>query len=133
MEKRIDIGLLLLRVAIGFPMLIYGISKLIRGIEFIKELLVAAGLPSFIAYGVYVGEIIAPLALLVGFRVRFAGLLFGFNCLTALLLTQTDAIFRLNAYGGWAIELLVIYLLVSLALFFTGGGKFSISSSNYWD
>ena len=33
------------------------------------------GLPSFIAYGVFLGEILAPLILIVGYRVKLASLL----------------------------------------------------------
>jgi putative oxidoreductase len=39
----------------------------------------------------------------------------------------------LNEYGGWAVELLGLYLLGAVALFFTGAGKFAVSSSNSWD
>ncbi len=133
MKKENSIGLFVIRVAIAFPMLVYGISKLINGIGFIKDLLTALGLPSFVAYGVYVGEIVAPIALLVGYRTRLAGLLFALNGLVALLLTQTGAVFTLNAYGGWAVELLALYILVALGLFFTGGGRLAVSSEHRWD
>ncbi|TBX69901.1 DoxX family protein [Flavobacterium silvisoli] len=133
MKKENSIGLFVIRVAIAFPMLVYGISKLINDIGFIKDLLTALGMPSFVAYGVYLGEIVAPIALLVGYRTRLAGLLFALNSLVALLLTQTGAVFTLNAYGGWAVELLALYILVALGLFFTGGGRLAVSSEHRWD
>lgn len=133
MEKKQDIGILIIRIAAGTPMLFYGISKLIHGIDFIKGLVGSAGLPQVFGYGVYVGEIVAPALILIGFRTRIAGLLFAANCLCAILLAKTADIFRLNEHGGWASELLAIYLLSGIALFFLGSGRLAVSSSKKWD
>lgn len=133
MKKNNDLGVFITRIAIGIPMLIYGISKLFYGVDFIKNILLEKGLPSFLAYGVYIGEIVAPILIIIGFRTRLAGLIFSINCLTAIFLAQTDNIFKLNDYGGWALELLVIYMLTAFSLLFTGGGKLSISRSNWLD
>jgi len=133
MEKKIHLGVLIVRVAIGLPMLIYGISKVIYGIDFISQLLADKGLPPVLSYGVYIGEVVAPLMLILGYRTRIAAVLFAINCLTALLLTQTSSILKLNDYGGWAVELLAIYMLVALGLAFTGSGRFSLSTVSRWD
>ncbi|MDR6371039.1 putative oxidoreductase [Chryseobacterium bernardetii] len=133
MKKNIDLGMLITRIAIGFPMSVYGISKLIHGIGFIQDIMTMHGLPSFFAYGVFAGEIIAPVLLIIGFRARLAGLIFAANCFTATILAQTANIFKLNEFGGWALELLVIYMLVSLSFFFTGAGKHAVSTQNKWD
>lgn len=133
MKKNIDLGLLITRIAIGFPMSVYGISKLIHGVGFIEDMMTMHGLPSFFAYGVFAVEIIAPVLLMIGFRTRIAGLIFAANCFTATILAQTSNIFKLNEFGGWALELLVIYMLVSLSFFFTGAGKYAVSTQNKWD
>lgn len=133
MEKKTHVGVLIVRVAIGLPMLIYGISKIVNGIDFISQLLIEKGLPPILSYGVYVGEVIAPMMLILGYRTRLAAMVFAFNCLTALLLTQTSSILKLNDYGGWAVELLAIYMLVALGLVFTGSGRFSLSTLSRWD
>ncbi|MGJ1430176.1 DoxX family protein [Sphingobacterium spiritivorum] len=133
MKKSQDIGLFMVRITIAAPMLMYGISKIIHGISYIEGLLTEKGLPAVFAYGVYVGEIIAPLLLIIGFRTRLAGLLFSINCLTAIILAQTAAIFSLNENGGWALETLAIYAGISAALFFTGSGKIALSSAHHWD
>lgn len=133
MKKNIDLGLLITRIAIGFPMSVYGISKLIHGVGFIEDMMTMHGLPSFFAYGVFAGEIIAPVLLMIGFRTRIAGLIFAANCFTATILAQTSNIFKLNEFGGWALELLVIYMLVTLSFFFTGAGKYAVSTQNKWD
>ncbi len=56
-----DAGKLLLRLAVGGLMLFHGIHKLIDGVDGISGMLAAQGLPGFIAYGVLVGEVVAPL------------------------------------------------------------------------
>lgn len=121
------------RIAVGFPMLFYGISKVQTGVGFIESLLVEKGLPAFLAYGVYAGEVVAPILIIVGFRTRLAGLVFAINCLTAIVLAQSTSIFKLNDSGGWALELLAIYLLMGISLLCTGAGKIAISSQHPWD
>ncbi|SIT02122.1 putative oxidoreductase [Chryseobacterium ureilyticum] len=133
MKKNIDLGMLISRIAIGFPMSVYGVNKLIHGIGFIEDMMTMHGLPSFFAYGVFAGEIIAPIMLMTGFRTRLAGLIFAANCFTATILAQTSNIFKLNEFGGWALELLVIYMLVAISFFFTGAGKYAVSTTNKWD
>ncbi|MCC9072178.1 DoxX family protein [Flavobacterium sp. F-65] len=133
MKKNQNIGLLILRITIAFPMFIYGISKLFNGISFIQNVLEDKGLPIFLSYGVYVGEIIAPLLMIIGFRTRLAAVFFSINCLTAIFLTQTAFIFQLNENGGWALELLGIYLFGAIGIYFTGAGKIALSSKSKWD
>lgn len=133
MNRNVDTGLLLARIAIGFPMLLYGIGKVAHGIGFIQQVLVDKGLPAFFGYGVYVGEVIAPLLLLLGWRTRLAAAVFAVNCITAVLLVQNTLIFSLNENGGWAIELLMIYALIAASLSFTGGGRYAVSTKNKWD
>lgn len=133
LEKNIDLGLLILRVSIGGLMLLHGIAKLQHGAGFIEDVVVGAGLPSFIAYGVYVGEVIAPLFILLGLGTRVASLIFAGNCLVAALLVHSQDIFTLNEQGGWTVELLGLFFFGALALIFTGGGKYAISNKYVWD
>ncbi|MEW2922240.1 DoxX family protein [Muricauda sp. ANG21] len=133
MKKNKHLGNLLIRVSISFTMLIYGIDKLLHGMEYIDELLSKHGLPSWISNGVLVGEVLAPLMIIVGYRTRLAGLIFAFNCLAAFILAQTQNLFKLNEKGGWALELLAIYLIAGLAFYFMGGGKYAVSRLNKWD
>lgn len=132
MKKNTDLGLLVLRLSVGLLMLLHGIAKL-GGTAFIKGMLAEAGLPSFIAYGVYLGEIVAPVLIVVGFRVRLAALVYIINVLVAMLLVHANDVFTLNQHGGWGVELLGLYLFGAVALFFTGAGKLALSSSYKWD
>lgn len=133
MNIKQHIGLFTLRTSIAFTMLIYGITKLINGIEFIKDLLTQYGLPHFIGYGIYIGEIIAPILIIIGFRTKLAGLIFALNCLIAILMVQLPNVFKLNEFGGLAIGPIFIYMMFGLAIFFTGAGKYALSTNNKWD
>ena len=70
-------GKLLLRLTVGGLMLFHGASKLMHpgSVDFIGGKLTESGLPALLAYGVYVGEIIAPLMLILGILSRVGGLL----------------------------------------------------------
>ncbi|MDX2477118.1 MAG: DoxX family protein, partial [Gammaproteobacteria bacterium] len=63
-------GKFILRMTVGLFMLFHGVAKIIHpgSLEFIGNSLSSMGLPSAIAYGVYVGEIIAPLMVILGFH-----------------------------------------------------------------
>ncbi len=132
-EKNNDLGLLIIRLSIGILMLLHGIAKLSHGVGFIEQTVVDSGLPSFIAYGVYVGEIIAPLFIIVGYGTRIASAIFAFNMIVAVTLAHAGDIFSLSQTGGWTIELQALYFFAALALVFTGGGKYSLSTKNSWD
>ncbi len=128
MKRNIDAGLLVLRVSLGALMLLHGIAKLMHGLGFIKGMIGGMGLPDFIAYGVIVGEVIAPIALLIGFKARIAAAVYAFNCLVAIVMAHSQDLFTINEYGGWSVELLGLYLFGAVALVFTGGGKYAIST-----
>jgi putative oxidoreductase len=132
MNASTDIGKLLLRIAIGGLMIFHGINKL-GGIDFICGKFSSLGLPSFLGYFVYVGEIIAPLMLLIGFRSRVAGLLVSTTMFVAVMLAHSDDIFKLGNHGESAIELQLLYCLGGLAIYFLGGGSLAVSSRNRWD
>ncbi len=129
----LNIGLLILRFAIGSLMLFHGIAKLTNGVEGISNMLIGKGIPGFFAYGVYAGEVIAPILLIIGFRTRVAALILVINMLVIFFIAHPGDIFALTERGAWELELAGLYLFSSLALFFTGGGKFAVSSSNNWD
>ena len=125
-----SLGLLILRISFGLMMLLHGIAKITHGIEGIKGMFGGA---SFIAYGVYVGEVLAPLLLIVGFRTKIAALLLAITMLVAILMSHAADIFTVGEHGSWGVELAGLYLFGALALFFTGGGNYALSTANRWD
>ena len=81
-----DAGKLLLRLAVGGLMLFHGIGKLLTGAAGIKGLLASFGLPEFIAYGTYFGEIVAPVFIILGILTRPSALLVSFTMVVAWLM-----------------------------------------------
>ena len=122
-----DVGLFLLRLALGGILLFHGIFKLTHGVEWIKQPLGTLGLPGFLAYGTYVAEVVAPLLLMLGLWARIAALVVAFDMLMAIALVLRPRIFTINEMGGgWAIELEALILVVALALCLTGPGRYVI-------
>lgn len=129
-----DSGKLVLRLAIGVLLLLHGIAKLKGGIGWMAGPLSAFGLPAFVGYGAYIGEVVAPLMLIAGKWTRLAGLVVAINMLGAIILVQRDKVAALNQGGGWAIELEVLFLLGGIALFLLGAGRYSVSRGiGRWD
>ncbi|HKU13023.1 MAG TPA: DoxX family protein [Steroidobacteraceae bacterium] len=121
-----DLGRLLLRIALGACVLLHGIAKLTGGIAGVTGLVTAVGLPAFVAYGVYVGEVVAPVMLILGWYSRVGALLIAINMLAAVGLAHRADLFKLAETGGYALELQAMYLITALALALMGPGRFSV-------
>ncbi|MDR2081703.1 MAG: DoxX family protein [Campylobacteraceae bacterium] len=119
------IGKLILRCTVGVLMFFHGISKL-KGLDGIKGMLSGSAFPEFFAYGVYAGEILAPILLIIGFKTRLAALILVINMIFIIVLAHASSLFALSQHGGLAIETIYFYLFVSVAVFFLGGGKYSV-------
>ena len=111
-----DAGKLLLRLAVGGLMLFHGLHKLLDGVGGISGMLVAKRLPGFIAYGVLVGEVVAPCLLILGVLTRPAALVLAFTMVVAWLMVGLGKTFALDAVGAWAIENLVYFFVGALAI-----------------
>ena len=121
-------GKFVLRVALGTIILLHGIAKLKGGIDPIAGMVTAQGLPAFLAYGVYVGEVLAPLMLILGFYARIGGALVAINMLVALFLAHRADIFAINPQsGGWAIEFQALLLFAAITVMLIGPGKAGIN------
>jgi len=130
-----DWGKLLLRVTIGGLLLFHGVFKAKNGIAWMAGPLSAVGLPMFVAYGVYVGEIVAPIFAILGKYTRLAGLVIAFDLLMAIVLVLRDRIFSVNPQGGaLAIEVESFFLLGGLAIALLGSGRYALSRGRgRWD
>jgi putative oxidoreductase len=122
-----SVGKLILRIMIGGLMLFHGFDKVVHGIGFIEGVLKAQGLPHYLAFGVYVGEILAPLFILIGWRSRWWAGVIVFNMVTAIYLVHAKSLFTLGAHGSWSIEIPMMFLLGALAIIFLGSGKYAVS------
>jgi|CXWL01.1.fsa_nt_gi putative oxidoreductase len=126
--KQDDLAKLLLRVALGAMMLFHGIAKIgdTSNLTFIKETLVVKGMPEVLAYGIYIGEIVAPVLLILGLYSRIGGFLIVVNMLFAFWLMHMGDLFTLTHHGGWHLELQGFYLISGLCVLFLGSGKYAL-------
>ncbi|WP_286999441.1 MULTISPECIES: DoxX family protein [Comamonas] len=109
-------AMVLLRVTLAVLMLFHGWAKITNGIGGIESMLIKAGLPGFLAYAVFLGEVVAPLFLLVGLYVVPAALVVAMNMLVALVLVHTNHFLQLSKSGGWALELQAFFLVTALVV-----------------
>ena len=124
-----SIGKLILRLTLGVLMLFHGVSKLLHAagtIERIGAQLVSAGLPPFLVYGVFIGEVLAPLMIVFGVYARLGGLLVVINMIFAVYLVHPDQMLSLTKTGGWVLELQAFFLFAGLAVLFLGSGKIAV-------
>ena len=121
-----DAGKLVLRIALAAMLLFHGVAKLSGGIGFVADMLAKAGLPAVFGYGVYIGEVVAPLLILFGLFTRPAALIVAINMIVAVLLAHTSQFFTLNETGGWALELQGMFFFAAVAVALLGAGRYSI-------
>jgi putative oxidoreductase len=122
-----DSGKLILRLTLGILILLHGIGKLTGGIEWIGPALNAAGLPAFLKYGVYVGELVAPLMVIAGFYGRIGAWLIAVNMLFAVGLAHWGELFVIETSGGLAIEKQYMFLFSAIALALIGPGRYGVN------
>lgn len=127
-----DFGKFLLRLAVGGLMLFHGLHKLFAGIDGISGMLIAKGLPGFIAYGVLVGEVIAPCLIILGILTRPAALVLAFTMIVAWLMVGMNETWALDKTGAWAIESLIYFFIGALVVAFLGAGRFSVAGNSAW-
>ncbi len=117
---------LFLRLFVGILFLMHGYAKLKYGTDFIESVLVKNNLPEYLVYGVYIGEVIAPLFVIIGYYTRTFSLIIIVNILFAIYLVHPTEIFSMNSHGGSSLELQYFYIFTSLLIILLGPGRFSI-------
>lgn len=129
MNRYDDIGKLVLRLSLGILMLMHGLHKLMYGISGISAMVQANGWPVWVSYGVFVGEIIAPVLIIIGLLTRASALVLVINMIVAVYLAHSHQLFHLTKTGGWLLELQGLYLFGALAIALIGAGRFSVGGS----
>jgi putative oxidoreductase len=122
-----ELGKLILRVTLGVLILLHGIAKIRNGVGPIEGMVVARGLPGFLAYGAYVGEVLAPLLVIAGFHARIGAALIAINMLFAIGLAHMAQLGQLGEQGGWALELQGMFLAGAVAVMLLGPGRYSVN------
>lgn len=129
-----DAGKLVLRLTVAALMLFHGVDKVVKGTAGIQRLMGRNGLPELMAYGVYLGEIVAPILIIVGLWTRPAALLYAGTVAFATLLVHGADYLMLKPNGAYGGELHVFYIVSALAVALLGAGRYSMSGGRgKWD
>ena len=127
-----DLGKLLLRVGLGGLLLFHGVHKLLNGLGPIKAMLGNHNISEAVSYGVYLGELVGPILIIVGLFSRIGGLLIAFNMIVAVLLVRTADILLLSpTTGAYALESEALYLVAALSVALLGAGRFSVGGKRW--
>ena len=103
-------------------------------VDHVKRMVEDAGLPSFLAYGNIIGEFVAPILVILGYKTRIGALIIAFNMVMSVVIAHRDIMFSINDFGGWMIETNVLYMMTAVVIFFMGSGKYSLSrGKGMWD
>ena len=124
-----DFGKLVVRLTVGVLLLFHGAHKVLTGIDPIKHLLAAQGLPDWLSYGVYLGEVVGPVLVILGLFSRVGGLMIAINMIVAValvVLNKETGLLGLDSFGGYKLELESFFLFSGLAVVFLGAGRFSV-------
>ncbi len=122
-----DIAKLILRVSVGILILFHGIHKMIHGVESIKKMLIGHSIPEFFAYGVYFGELIAPIFIILGLYARIASGVLALNMLMAMFLAYSFSL-SLGKYGGLSVESPLLFFIMSILIALLGSGKYAVNN-----
>lgn len=122
----LDYGTLSLRVALGGMFLSHGLLKLfVFTLPGTAAFFASVGFPAFTAYLVVPAEILAGIALLVGFQVRVVALA-GLPILLGTVVAHAGNGWLFSSpKGGW--EYPVYLIVTSLALALLGGGRIAVT------
>ncbi|HEY8607584.1 MAG TPA: DoxX family protein [Noviherbaspirillum sp.] len=126
-----DMGKLLLRAALAILILFHGVAKIFNGVGFITGMMGKMGLPAEFGYLVYVGEVLAPILVLIGLWTRPAALVIAINMVFAVVLVHMGEVFSVTKTGGWALELQGLFLAAALAVALLGAGRYSVGGSRW--
>ena len=113
-----DKALRILSIGLGLLLLFHGVDKVMNGTALIEKMLNGVHMPysQYVSYGVYVGEVVAPLLLIFGKYIRISGAVIAFNMAVAIFLVHQKDIVTITEYGAWSIEVPMLYLIAGLSL-----------------
>ncbi|MCC7225311.1 MAG: DoxX family protein [Burkholderiaceae bacterium] len=130
MQNTDDLGKLLLRVSLGVLLLMHGTAKVMNGVPAgIIANVLSHGWPAWIAYGVFIGEVLAPALIILGVLTRVGGLIIAFNMAVAVYLVHMPHLTEIASTGGWRLALQGMYFSGGLCVALLGAGRFSLGGA----
>ena len=125
--KNFDLGILFVRLGLGICLFMHGFAKILHGVGGVKGILAKAGLPEIMAYSSYIGEVVAPIMIILGIFSRIGALLITGTSLTIMYAYYgLGNLLELTNAGGFKTEILYLYIALSLCIIFNGSGKYAI-------
>jgi len=124
-----DAGRLVLRLTVGLLLLFHGVAKLEGGIGSISAALTQVGMPAAFGYLVYIGEVLAPLLIIVGVWTRVAAFVVVINMVVAVALVHAGELLSIDRTGGYGLELQALYLFSALVIALIGAGRYSVGGA----
>ena len=123
LPKSPDYGLLILRVALGFSMLLlHGRGKMLNFSATLEKFPALFGLPANVNLGLaIIAEVVCSTLLIAGLFTRFAALILAATMGSAFFFVHKSAL--VGEHSG---ELAMVYLIAYVTLLFTGAGKYSV-------
>lgn len=120
--KNADLALLFIRIGIGIVFIVAGWGKL-TGIEGVQGFFGDIGIPmaGLMAWVVAIIEFFGGIMVLTGFYPRIPALLLGIIMIVAIFTVKME-----QGFGSMRVDLLL--LLMSIAIFLTGSGNYSIDN-----
>lgn len=126
-RTNLDLALLLLRIVFAVLFLLHGIHKVRNGVGWMEGLLESKGIPAFLRYGVFAGEVLAPVLVIVGLFTRPAAAVMSVTMIFALWLVHFPNDFVINPQGGGLqIELQLLFLFLGVFFALVGAGRLSL-------
>ena len=122
-----DFGKLVMRLTLGILILFHGIAKIKGGVGFLNPMLSGVGLPTWVAYGAYIGEVVGPVMVILGLFTRTGAFFIFVNMLFAIFLVHRPELMMFGKQGGWALELQGMFLFTALAIMFMNPGRYAIT------
>lgn len=127
MSKKVETGLLILRVVVGIIFLAHGVAKFQSGLGNIAGWFDSIGLPGMLAYAVAVLEAAGGALLILGLGTRIFAVLFAVIMLGAIVKVKAaNGLLGNGTAAGYEFELALLAASAALAL--TGGGLYSLQS-----
>jgi putative oxidoreductase len=125
-----DWGKLVLRLAVGTLILLHGIAKLRFGLGDVVPALERAHIPATAGHLIYLGEVVAPIMMIVGLWTRPAAVIVSATMLVALVLGHPREVFQMTNHGGLLLEVQWMFFTGALTVALIGAGRYSVGGAN---
>lgn len=126
-----QLGKLVLRLGLGGLFLFHGIHRLFAGLDPVKEMLAAHNMAATLAYGVYLGELLAPVLVILGLFSRIGAALIALNIVALVLLAGIPKVALVSAAGSYALETESLYFMAAVAVMLLGAGRLSVGGGRW--